>query len=336
MTTTIHDVAKKLNISIYTVSRALDGYEDVADKTRERVIQTANEMGYAPNRAARQLRRQKAETIGFVVPAIAKRMSEPFSAEFIAGVGEELAARNFDLLISKAATDETEQNLYQRWVNSHKVDGFILNRIRRHDWRVNHLTRWGIPFVGLGKSQDAIKYPCIRIEGAGAYLELVDHIQKNGFSRFAFVGGPADLINHIERLRWFKAALKKSDLEVDSSNIVSTDMSSTGGYEAARRLLMISNPPDAIVCVNDETAFGVLHALHEIGLVVGTDVAVAGFEGVQDSHHTEPPLTTLDIPVAGIAQQLVQLLIDYINNQTMEIREIVIEPQLVVRSSTGR
>jgi LacI family transcriptional regulator len=117
---------------------------------------------------------------------------------------------------------------------------------------------------------------------------------------------------------------------------VSTDMSSTGGYEAARRLLGISNPPDAIVCVNDETAFGVLHALHEIGVAVGTDVAVAGFEGVQDSRHTEPPLTTLDIPVAGIAGQLAQLLIDHINNQTMEIREIVIEPQLVVRSSTGR
>jgi LacI family transcriptional regulator len=335
MPTTIRDVAKKLNISIYTVSRALDGYDDVADKTRELVIQTADEMGYAPNRAARQLRRQKAETIGFVVPAIAGRMSEPFSTEFIAGVGEELSARNFDLLISKAVTEETEQNLYHRWVNSHKVDGFILNRIRRHDWRVNNLTRWGIPFAGLGKSQDAIKYPCICIEGSEAYLELVDHIQKNGFSRFAFIGGPADLINHIERLRWFKAALKKRDLEVDSKNVVSTDMSSTGGYEAARRLLRTSDPPDAIICVNDETAFGVLHAFHEIGLAVGTDVAVAGFEGVQDSHHTEPPLTTLDIPVAEIARQLAELLIEHINNRTVEIREIVIEPRLIVRASTG-
>jgi LacI family transcriptional regulator len=335
MATTIHDVAKKLNISIYTVSRALDGYDDVADKTRERVIQTANEMGYAPNRAARQLRRQKAETIGFVVPAIAKRLSEPFSTEFISGLGEELSTRNFDLLISNAATENAEQSLYHRWVNSHKVDGFILNRIRRHDWRVNSLARWGVSFVSLGKSQDAIKYPCIRIEGATAYLELVDHIQKNGFSRFAFVGGPPDLINHIERLRWFKAALKKNDLKADPTNIVSTDMSSTGGYEAARRLLRSSSPPDAILCVSDETAFGVLHAVHELELTIGMDVAVAGFEGVQDSLHTEPPLTTLDIPVVEIGRQLVQLLIEHINNQTLEIREIVVEPQLIVRASTG-
>jgi LacI family transcriptional regulator len=335
MTKTIHDVARKLNISIYTVSRALNGYDDVSDKTRELVIQTANEMGYAPNRAARQLRRQKAETIGFIVPSIAKRLSEPFSTEFISGVGEELSTLGFDLLISKAATEAAEQNLYHRWVSSRKVDGFILTRMRRHDWRVDNLTRWGIPFVGLGKSQGAIKYPCVRIEGAGPYLELVAHIQKNGFSRFAFVGGPVDLINQIERLRWFKAALKKSGLEVDPSNVISTDMSSTGGYEAARRLLKGTNPPDAIICVNDETAYGVLHAVHESGLTVGGDVAVSGFEGVQDSRHTEPPLTTLDIPVAEIAQQLVKLLIEHISNQTLEIRELVVEPRLIVRASTG-
>ena len=83
MPTTIRDVAKKMNVSIYTVSRALDGYDDVAEQTRELVIETANQMGYAPNRAARQLRLQKAETIGFILPAISKRLNEPFFTEFI-------------------------------------------------------------------------------------------------------------------------------------------------------------------------------------------------------------------------------------------------------------
>src|SRR5919108_6302828 len=112
MPTTIHDVAKKLNVSIYTVSRALDGYDDVADQTRERVIKTANEMGYVPNRAARQLRRQKAETVGFILPSISKRFNEPFFTEFISGLGEEFATRNLDLLISNATTDDSERNLY--------------------------------------------------------------------------------------------------------------------------------------------------------------------------------------------------------------------------------
>lgn len=336
MPTNIHDVAKKLKVSICTVSRALDGYDDVAEKTRQLVIKTADEMGYTPNRAARQLRRQKAETIGFIIPSISKRMSEPFFTEFVVGLGEELSARNFDLLIANATTEAAEQNLYHRWINSRKVDGFILSRICKRDWRVNSLSRWGIPFVGLGNSHSEIKYPCIRIEGANAYLDLVRHIEGNGFSKFAFVGGPADLINQIDRLKWFKSALKKTGLELVPKDIVTTDMSSTGGYEAARQLLMNPIPPDAIICVNDETAFGVLHAVHEQGLVVGTDVAVAGFEGVQDSRYTEPPLTTLDIPVAEIARQLVRLLIENLDNQTLKIPEIVVEPELLVRASTGR
>ena len=285
MPTTIRDVAKKLNISVYTVSRALDGYDDVAEQTRERVIQTANKMGYAPNRAARQLRRQKAETIGFIIPSISKRFNEPFFTEFVSGLGEELSSRNFDLLVSNAKTDDAERQLYHRWVNSRKVDGFILNRIRRHDWRVSFLSQWDIPFVALGKSQDGIEYPYVRIEAADAYLSLVRHIQSNGFSQFAFIGGPSDLINQIDRLRWFRAATKKGGLDVHRDHIVSTDMTSTGGYEAAGALLAGSVPPDAILCVNDEAAFGALHAARERGLKIGVDIAIAGFDGVRDSQH---------------------------------------------------
>src|SRR5918996_4864034 len=236
MRPTIRDVAKKLNLSITTVSRALDGYDDVAEKTRHLVIKTAKQMDYVPNRAARQLRLQKAETMGFIIPSTSKRFDEAFFTEFIAGLGEELSNQNFDLLVSNATTDEGERNLYHRWVNSHKVDGFILNRVHKHDWRVDYLSQEKIPFVALGKSHDGLNYPCIRIEGEDAYLNLVRHIQENGFSRFAFMGGPNDLIDHIERLQWFKSALKKCGLPLDRTNVVSTDMSSTAGYDAARTL----------------------------------------------------------------------------------------------------
>ena len=334
MRPTIRDVAKKLNLSITTVSRALDGYDDVAQQTRELVTKTANKMGYAPNRAARQLRRQQAETIGFIIPSISKRFDESFFAEFIAGIGEELSSNNFDLLVANATTDEGERDLYHRWVNSRKVDGFILNRIRKHDWRVNYLSQWNIPFVALGKSQDRINYPCIRIDGTDAYLDLIRHIQGNGFSRFAFIGGPNDLIDHIERLKWFKSALGKCGLQVDPNRIISTDMSSTAGYEAAAALLSGSSPPNAVFCVSDETAFGVLHAAHEQGLTIGTDIAVVGFDGVQDAKHSEPPLTTLDIPIFDIAQQLVAMLLKTIAGESVDT-PVFIKPALLFRASAG-
>jgi LacI family transcriptional regulator len=334
MPPTIRDVAKKLNLSITTVSRALDGYDDVAEQTRDLVIETAKKMDYVPNRAARQLRRQKAETMGFIIPSISKRFDEAFFTEFIAGLGEELSHQNFDLLVSNATTDEGERNLYHRWVNSHKVDGFILNGVHKHDWRVSYLSKEKVPFVALGKSHDGLDYPCISVEGANAYLNLVEYIQGKGFSRFAFIGGPNDLIDHIERLHWFKSALKKCDLEVDRANIVSTDISSTGGYESTRTLLNGSSPPDAILCASDEIAFGALHAAHEQGLTIGADLAVVGFDGVQDAKHSEPPLTTLDIPVFDIARQLADMLLKTIQGEVVE-SPVVIKPTLLIRPSSG-
>ncbi len=334
MRPTIRDVAKKLKLSITTVSRALDGYDDVAEQTRQLVIETSQKMGYVPNRAARQLRRQQAETVGFIIPATSKRFNESFFTEFIAGLGEELSTRDFDLLVSNATTDEGERKLYERWINSRKVDGFILNRIYKHDWRVSYLSQARIPFVALGSSQDELKYPSIIIEGGEAYLQLLQHIQQNGFSRLAFVGGPQDLIDHVERLRWFRSALKKCGLQIDRNHVVSTDMSSTGGYEATRELLTRSVPLDAIICVNDEIAFGALHAAHEQGFMIGKDIAIAGFDGVQDARHSEPPLTTLDIPGFDIARQLVDMLLKTIAGEAID-SPVIIKPKLLLRPSTG-
>jgi DNA-binding LacI/PurR family transcriptional regulator len=112
-------------------------------------------------------------------------------------------------------------------------------------------------------------------------------------------------------------------------------MTGNGGYDAATQLLALADPPDAILCVNDEIAFGALHAAHEHGLAVGHDIAIAGFDGVQDSCHTEPPLTTLDIPVPEIARQLVHMLLSKINGDALESDEIIIHPKLLIRASTG-
>jgi LacI family transcriptional regulator len=214
------------------------------------------------------------------------------------------------------------------------VDGFILNRVHKHDWRLNYLCQEKIPFVTLGKSHDRLEYPCIRIDGANVYLNLVQHVCENGFSRFAFVGGPKNLVDHMERLQWFRSALKKCDLQVNPANVVSTDMSSTAGYEATRELLTGSVPPDAILCVNDEIAFGALHAAHEQGLTVGTDIAIVGFDGVQDAKHSEPPLTTLDIPVFDIARQLVDMLLKTIAGEAVKT-PVLMKPALLIRPSTG-
>jgi LacI family transcriptional regulator len=333
MRPTIRDVAKKLNLSITTVSRALDGYDDVAEETRQLVIETARKLGYTPNRAARQLRRKKAETVGFILPAGAQHFAEPFFTEFIAGLGNELAPRNYDLLVSAVASEADEHEMYQRWAEGGKVDGFILNRLRVKDWRVKFLTRQRIPFATLDYSGEG-RYPCIRVDGAEGHMQLVRHISENGFQKFAFIGGPSNLVSQTERLDWFCQAIKANKLQLIENFILSADLTSTGGYQSAIELLSLPDPPDAILCVNDETAFGVLHAAHKHGLEIGNDLAVAGFDGIQEAKHTEPPLTTLDIPVFDIARQLVDMLLKTIAREEVTT-PVFIQPALLVRQSTG-
>ena len=335
MPTTIHDVAKRLKISITTVSRALDGYDDVAASTRELVIRTAQEMGYSPNRAARQLRRRKAETVGFILPANAQRFDEPYFTEFISGLGDALSGQKFDLLVANAKSEEMEKSLYQRWIHSRKVDGIVLNRVQRKDWRVQYLSSVNFPFTALGKSQDGINYSHIQVDASQGYIDLLSHIREGGFFRPAFIGGQTDLINHTDRLKWFKSAVKVAGMSLDEELLILADMTSSGGYEAAQRLLSMPKPPDALICINDETAFGALHAVHDNRLAVGSQVAVAGFDGVQDSAHTEPPLTTLDIPVPEIARQLAGMLLKIINGEQLDASRIVIRPNLQIRASTG-
>lgn len=333
--TTIKDVAKSLNISITTVSRALDGYPDVSAETRQRVVDAAEIMGYSPNRAARQLRKQKSETIGFILPASALRFDEPFFTEFVSGLGDSLSRKNYDLLVANATSDEQERYFYNRWINGHKVDGMVLNRLQVNDWRIKFLTDSKFPFSALGKTPDNSDYPHVLVDGSQTYLELIKHLQTNGFKRIAFIGGPVSLINHQNQIEWIKNSIQNCGIPFDPKLIRSAALNSSSGYDIASQLLELPHPPDAILCINDETAFGTLHAAHEHRLIIGKEIAIAGFDGVQESRYTEPPLTTLDIPLRDIAQLLADMLLEKINGETSAANEIVIQPNLLVRASTG-
>ena len=142
------------------------------------------------------------------------------------------------------------------------------------------------------------------------------------------------MVSQAEKLDWFRQAIRFHKLKLTEKLIISTDLTSTGGYQGAIELLSLPDPPDAILCINDETAFGVLHAAHKHGLEIGRELAVAGFDGVQEAGHTEPPLTTLDIPVFDIARQLVSMLLKTISGEIVET-PVFIKPVLLVRPSTG-
>jgi len=334
-TFTIRDVAKRLNLSITTVSRALDGYDDVAEETRQRVIEAAREMGYTPNQAARQLRRQRTDTIGYILSAEKPRFSDPFFSEFIAGLGDEAAAHSFDLLVSAALPNSVlEQRAYERWTHGRKVDGLVLNRLRLHDWRVQYLSRAGFHFVTLGRSLDPLDYASVEVDDRHWFKALVDHLISLGHQRIAYIGASSELKIQADRFQGYQDGLHAAGLVLDPRWVMESDLSAEGGYRAAAQILNLPEPLTAITCVDDMTAMGVLHAAHDYGRVVGTDLAVTGFDGILGFEHTQPPLTTVNQPVYQIARQLVQMLVSLIFGEPLQEKHVQVEPLLEIRAST--
>lgn len=336
MRITIREVAKKLNLSITTVSRALDGYDDVAERTRNLVVKTAQEMGYAPNRAARQLRRRQTDTLGYVVPSNSAGFADSFFSEFIAGLGDEASVHNYDLLVTTAPpASSSEKSQYQRWVQGGKVDGVVVNRIYLDDWRLQYLAEQGVPYVSLERSMSNLDFVGVEADSFNGFLELMAYLINQGHSRIAYIGGDVELKIENDRHSGYEAGLKAAHIALSPALVTRANLTSEGGYQAAEHLLMLAAPPTAIVCINDLTAIGAMHAAHNHGLKVGRDIAIAGFDGIADAAHTQPPLTTLDQPVYDIARQLTKMLLSLITGETLQERQVKIQPKLLIRESTG-
>ncbi len=333
---TIRDVAHQLNLSTYTVSRALDGFDDVAESTRQRVIEMAREMGYTPSQAARQLRRQRADAIGYVLPASGAHFTDPFFSEFISGLGDETAAQKLDLLVSTAPPDTpAEKQTYERWVQSHLVDGVVLSRTRLQDWRVKYLCKINFPLVAHGHTLMNLKIPFIEADACGGFFALVAHLVERGHRRIAYIGAPDIFSLQADRFAGYQKGLAAADIPFDATLVVGGDLTRAGGYQGAMQLLDLPNPPTAIIGVNDLSAVGAMRAARERGLVVGRDLAVAGYDGTEDSEHTQPPLTTLKVPVYETARRLVTMLVARIAGEPLNEMSLTLQPELIVRASTG-
>ncbi|MEL7642746.1 MAG: LacI family DNA-binding transcriptional regulator [bacterium] len=334
-TVSIRDIARHLNLSITTVSRALDGYPDVSNRTRVRILETAAEMGYVPNQAARQLRRRKTDAIGYVLSSSHARFNDPTIADTLSGLADEAAVHGVDLIVSIAPPDSDQESaIFKRLSRSQKVDGVILGRIRKEDWRVQFLHDEAMPFVAFARSNDAVDYPAL--EGSYEYMlpRIITHLKSEGYQRLAFIGGDADSVFHINRLEGFKEGLEANQLAYYPELVFTGNYASSAGYETTLQLLKNQPRPDAIVCISDETAFGVLHALREKKVKAGSEIGVTGFGGTAESTYSDPPLTTVDIPIYQLARQAVATLMSVIRKKKEIVIPEVPEPVLVIRQSS--
>ena len=329
---TLKTLAAKTGYSITTVSRALAGYDDVAPGTREKIIAAAEELGYYPNLTARQLQKQRTDTVGIILPTFGPRFDDPYFSKILAGIGDELARSGFDLLISTCPPGPGELAAYRRMDGGRRVDGLIVVRTRRQDERISYLTRTSLPFVVFGRTDLDLDFPFIDEDGQAGLTMLVQHLVSLGHRRIGYISAPSDLMFAKFRLEGYRQALSEAGLAYEESLVTYGDLTQRGGRKVARHLLDVRPMPTAIIAANDLMALGTMAVAQEQGLRVGQDLSVAGFDDIPFAEISS--LTTLHQPIYDIGQQLSQMLVSLIQGKPLAERHILLKPELVVRSST--
>ena len=336
MKVTLKEIAERVGKSVTTVSRALADYDDVSEETRAQVRQVALELGYEPNVIARQLQKQRTDTIALILPVLDPRFSDPFFSEFLAGVGNEAVRQGLDLLVSTRAPGEEEEAAYLRNIRSHRVDGFVIVRTRRQDRRITILQENDFPFAVFGRVEDDNHFSLVDEDGELGLRLVVDHLVELGHRRLACIAAPPDLMLAHYRLKGFIETLEMHGIPVASDLIVEGDLTQRSGRLVGSRLLDLPEPPTAIVACNDLMALGAMSAAQERGLTVGQDVSITGFDDITSAEHTHPPLTTLHQPIYEIGSLVCQMLIKEIKGIPVQDRQIILQPSLIIRQSTGQ
>ena len=335
MTVTIKDIAKKVGKSVTTVSRALSGYNDVSLETRKQVLQAAEELGYEPNITARQLQKRRTDTIGLILPPINPRFSDPFFSEFLSGIVGQSSQNGLDLLVSTHPSSEDEIEVYLKFIRSRKVDGFIIIRTQRKDPRIDLLREHDYPFVAFGRVEGNNDFPLIDEDSEYGMEQVVNHLVELGHSRLAFIAEPTHLTKSFLRLRGFCKTLETRGLPIDNELVIEGGFRQQSGRLIGERLLNADNPPTAIVACNDLLALGAMSVAQERGLKIGRDISITGFDDIILAETAHPPLTTIHQPAREIGSLIYQMLVKVINGENLEENQIILQPELVVRQSTG-
>jgi LacI family transcriptional regulator len=331
----IVELARQLGLSVSTVSKALNGYGDVSEATKLRVLQAAEKSGFSPDPAGRRLRRQASETIGFVLSPPQTHFAHPFFLDLLMGIDQGLEPTSFQLIIVAGRTVETEVESFRRLVELQRVDAVMFGRTRRDDPRIRYLQERNVPFVTLGRSDTGKPFPFVDIDRVVAGRNGTARFVGFGHRRIGLLSTPGYLMISRHLQEGYRAALKAAKLPFDADLVIETSASEDGGLGGARQLLALADPPTAIMCGHDLIATGAMQAIVETGRRPGTDVAVIGCDNHPLGPHLNPPLTTFSAPTLEAGRRMVELLFALMDGQSPKELQEVWSPELILRSSHG-
>jgi DNA-binding LacI/PurR family transcriptional regulator len=323
-------VAERAGVSRATVSRVVNGSPTVTPTIRDSVQRAIAELGYVPNQAARSLVTQRTDSIALILPETEFRVFSEDQAipGFIRGVSQELEAADKQLVLMVGGSPSAHDRI-ERYALARHVDGVIIASMHGADPLPNALHRMGIPVLCGGRPLGRSPVPYVETDSVGGARIAVRHLLQSGRTRIATVAGPQDMVAGIDRLNGYREELRDSDRR---SIVAVGDFTRESGAVAMRQLLADDPQLDAVFVASDLMAFGALTALKEAGRRVPDDVAVVGFDDVEQSRYVEPPLTTVRQPIIGQGREMARQLLRLIAGEEIP-HAVVLPTELVVRAS---
>lgn len=332
MPLTLEDIAKRAGVSRATVSRVINGENNVKEQTRVVVMEVIQQSNFQPNVAARSLAAGRTNVIGLVIPAgVSAIFTDPYFPLLIQGVSSACNSREYSVMLW-LAEPEFERRMMRQILHSGLLDGVVVSSMLMEDPIVQSLHDSKKPFILVGR-HPKLDVNYLDVDNISGAREATLHLLRLGHKRVATITGPQNMIAGNDRLQGYRQALEERGVGVRPELIAEGDFSEAGGYAAMRRLL--PHRPTAIFTASDSMAEGALRALRETGLRVPQDVAIVGYDDMPTAARINPPLTTIRQPTNRMGALAVNALIDIIQNPGSNKRHIVLPVELVIRESCG-
>jgi LacI family repressor for deo operon, udp, cdd, tsx, nupC, and nupG len=333
---TIKEIAKRLNISASTVSRALHNHKSIGLRTKTNVQQLAKELNYEPNQTAIFFQQRKTFTIGVILP----ELSEAFFSSAISGI-EDCANKNkYTVLMGQSHDNEEREKQLVETMKSHRVDGLIVS-IAKNTISYEHfeaLKKFDIPIVYFDCIPTIQNIHYVACNMSSGTTQAFNFLRKLGHKTIGMINGPMNLLASKERVEGYRNALTKARLKYDPSLIISCDLTTENIYKATEKLLALKNKPTAIIAFNDYVLLDAVQAAKKMKLKINKDISFVSYANLPISNYSaHPPLASVEQYSYQQGQKAMEIMLDLLSKDKMEngnatYYKIILEPQLVVHS----
>jgi LacI family repressor for deo operon, udp, cdd, tsx, nupC, and nupG len=328
----IKDIAARAGVSIATVSHAFRNPGRVSDKTREKVLKAAKEVGYTPNVHAVSLRTAKAGSIVVIMPDVA----DSYNANIIKGIESVARDRGYSVLLGDSGGSEEREKEFAAMVQSRQADGIILMSHRMPFDLPDDIAPEDLPPLVNGSEYTGHdEFPCVSIDDRQGAIDATNHLLQLGHTNIAIITGERDSTSARNRLDGYRQAMADAGVTVDESLVIFGEYTADSGEYGTRELMIRKRRPTAIFCFSDEIALGSIYALQDAGFSVPHDVSVIGFDDIPFSRYFVPSLTTVAQPTEAIGRTCATLLCDLIDGKRPKNNRFILPHTLIVRDSTA-